>query len=124
MILVKCTSYKHTDDKGNPCILLIGELIRPIKTGATDGTDVEYEVVIWTNNTKELLPNCPSPDKQLGLVPYPHGTAPSLIAPKRDIFGVLGGPLCFFFRIYDTQVDVSEMIGKIYSIKVVDSDEK
>src|SRR5262245_29591437 len=123
MILVKCSSYRNTNDKGVPCILLVGELIRPVKTGTIDGVDAGYEVVTWTNNTNELLPDCPSPDKKLGLVPYPQGSAPVMVICKRDIYGVWGGPLYFFFCIYDIHTDVSEMIGGLYSIVVVDTDE-
>jgi hypothetical protein len=117
MILVKCTEYKNSDDDGIPCILVVGELIIPVKAGNVDGE--EWEVATWTNNTMELLPNPPARDEVLGLVPYPLGTTPIVTASKTDIYGVRNAPLYFFFRIYDTHFDPSEMIGRIYSIIVV-----
>jgi hypothetical protein len=95
-----------------------------MRTVIANGGDLEFEIVTWANNTDELLPNCPPPDMKLGLVPYPNGTTPSVVADKRDIFGVWAGPLYFFFLFYDIQIDVSEMMDKIYSVEVVVSDMK
>jgi hypothetical protein len=124
MILVKCTSYANTDDDGTPCILLTSELVRPVQSGTREGEDCEYEVLVWANNTRELLPDYPSADKKLGLVPYPCGTEPVLIVCKRDIYGVWARALYFFFYVYTNQHDVSNMIGKIYSVKVIEPEEE
>ncbi|HYT88238.1 MAG TPA: hypothetical protein VEL76_05930 [Gemmataceae bacterium] len=119
MILVKCTHCDKIDDEANPCILLTTELVRPIKTEPNDGEGVEWESVTWFNNTEKLLPNRPGPDKKLGLVPHPHGTVPVVIPDKLSVSGMWGRSLFLFFHIYNMQADVSDCVGKIYSVEVV-----
>src|SRR5262245_42986546 len=119
MILVKCMHCHRIDDDAEPCILLTTDLVRPIKTGPNDGEDVEWESVTWFNNTEELLPNRPGPDKKLGLVPYPNGTVPVVIADKHGIGGMWGRSLMVFFTIYNMQADISDCVGKIYSVEEV-----
>ena len=119
MILVKCTHCDKIDDEANPCILITTEVVRPIKPESIDGEDIEWESVTWFDNTEELLPNPPNPDKKLGLVPHPHGTVPVVIADKHSIAGVWGRQLFLFLQIYKLQTNVSNCVGKIYSVEVV-----
>src|SRR5262245_17906318 len=121
MILVKCTHCDRIEDEVEHCILLTTELVRPIKTDQPRGDegDAEWESPIWFNNTEKLLPNCPSKDMKLGLVPYAHGTTPVVIADKHGISGMWGQPLFLFFHIHDMQADLSNCVGKVYSVEVV-----
>jgi hypothetical protein len=122
MILVKCTHCDKTDDNGRPCILLTTDVVSPVKTKVNDGEGVEWETAIWWNNTEELLPDRPSSDKKLGLVAYPHGTAPVVIADKHGIGAMWGRQLMFFFFIYNMLTDVSDCVGRVYSVEVIGSE--
>jgi hypothetical protein len=108
MILVKCIHCDVIDDEANSCILLTTELVRPSGTEPNSGEDVTWEPVTWFNNTEELLPNRPPPDKKLRLVPYPHGMVPVVIADKCRVGGMWGRQLFLFFDIYNMQADVSD----------------
>jgi hypothetical protein len=116
VILVKCTHCDKIHDDPKPCILLTTELVRP-KTEFHDGEEIAWVSVMFTD---KLLPNCPGPEKKLGLVPYPHGTAPVVIADKHGVGGLWGGPFFFFFDIYDMQTDVDDCVGKIFSVEVLE----
>jgi hypothetical protein len=114
MILVKIDDADHVIEKGKPCIVLCGKLVRPSKMGGSDPERVEFEVV-----TSDDLPPFPRLKNKVGLVPYPHGTVPSLIVEERRIAKVLWGPVHFLFCIFDTQFDVSQLMGRVFAVEEV-----
>jgi hypothetical protein len=99
--------------------MLTTELVRPIKWDPDTGEDVEWESVPWLNNTDELFPEPPGTDTKLGLVPYPHGKEPVVIADKYTFAGAWARSFFFFFEVYNLQTDVSDCVGKIYSVEEV-----
>ena len=117
MILIKFTDVDHVVEKGKPCIVLSGKLVRPIKTVGTESGEAEFEVVTWDNPNSDEWRILPNLDRKVSLVPYPHGTAPRLTFDNCPIYKVWGGPVLFLFCIYDTRFDISECIGRIYSLE-------
>jgi len=121
ILLVKITQCGNITDEDKPYIMLAGVLVKPINTNI-DGGDLEYETSTWYYNTDELQPEHPSlyKNKKLGLIPYPHGTTPYVIADGCTTAEVLHGPLYFFFTFYNAQIDLSGMADKAYSVIVIE----
>jgi hypothetical protein len=94
------------------CFVLCGKVVTPINESSSESGEVKFHVV-----TAENLPTFPARAKKLGLIPYPHGTTPSIIVEERKICKAWGGPLLIMFFIYDTQFDSSQFIGGIYSVQ-------
>jgi hypothetical protein len=112
MILVKCTNTDKVIEKGKPCIVLSGKLVRP--TGDSSG---DYEIVTWYNSPVDELQVLPSKDKSIGLFRFPDAVVPSLIIGDWRVHKIWDGPVLFLFCIYETEIDVSSLIGNIFSVK-------
>lgn len=122
MILVKCMHYDKIDDEAEHCILLTTKLVRRIKTNHDregDEEDTDWDAPRWFNNTEKLLPNGLRKEKQLGLIPYPGGTSPVVIADKHGVSGMWGQPLFLFFYLYRMQTDLSNCVGHVYVVEEV-----
>jgi hypothetical protein len=114
-ILVRCDAVENTVEKGRPCLVLSGLLVKQIHRGGTAAGEVDFEVV----SSHEEMPTFPAAGATIGLFPFPHGTVPSLTVVDRMIGQIFGGPVLFLFCIYDVQFDASGFIGNVYSVREV-----
>lgn len=112
MILMQCEDVDRVVENGKQCIVISGKIVRPTRTPNGDLGEIRFEPVLFdgTDCISDL-------GQKLSLVPYPHGTSPSLITDDRRIFGVYGGALHLYCLVYDLQFDTSELIGNIYIIE-------
>jgi hypothetical protein len=115
MFTVRCEKVQSTVDGGNPCLLLVAQLVLPIETSAREkeGDHLEFR----NADRSELPPDC-YPPEPLSLTLYPGGVSPLAIAARYEVFELDYGPVLYFFFVFDTRIDPS-VIGRILSVSTV-----